>query len=64
MATSLARAMAQPWVWLVHIPLTLIQPRKLTQPIRRRLRRKSTGTVTGFAKGNAKRLGSEAVSQA
>ena len=62
MATYLARAMAQPWVWLVHIPLTLIQPRKLTR--RRRLRRKSTATVAGFAKGNAKRLGSEVGSRA
>jgi hypothetical protein len=55
MATYLARAMAQPWVWLEHIRLALIQPRR---PTRRR-----SATVTGSAKGSARRPGSEATCQ-
>jgi hypothetical protein len=60
MATSLARAMAQPWVSLEHIHLALIQPRK---PVQLHISRRPT-TVTRFAKRSVKQLGSEVGSRA
>jgi hypothetical protein len=68
MATSLARAMALLWDTPEHIQAISIQPRKPIQPSTpRRSCRRSTAMFAGvirFAKGNAKRLGSKAVSQA